>query len=219
VGDVASQEGQNTREAEVNWAYEGNDPSIVLFTTAVQRFGLTLPADAHVAELGCAETDWIERMRGHNPQMTITGVEPNPDSLRGRHGCNVGSAMDPQLFAEGSLDAVVMLGALEHFGLGFYGDPLDEDGDIRTMQNVARWLKPRGWVYADVPCNFTYSVTENRHFRIYSRAEFYTRLNWGHMLGWFCTTHEPQIGQGFDGWPIGDVVPYHYVAFWARKHG
>jgi hypothetical protein len=70
----------------------------------------------------------------------------------------------------------VLLGALEHFGLGFYGDPIDDDGDTKTMQNIARWLKPGGWVYFDVPCQPTYSVRPNRHFRDYAPASVQERL-------------------------------------------
>jgi SAM-dependent methyltransferase len=84
--------------------------------------------------------------------------------------------MDSHLFAPETFDAVVMLGALEHFGLGFYGDPIDDDGDTKTMQNIARWLKPGGWVYFDVPCQPTYSVRPNRHFRDYAPASVQERL-------------------------------------------
>jgi hypothetical protein len=97
---------------------------------------------------------------------------------------------------------------------------VDEDGDTKTMANVARWLKPGGWVYADVPCNPTYRVMENRHFRVYNEMAIVDRLLLGTMLllkDDFFTSSEPQIGQASDVMPQIDVHPYHYCAFWAVK--
>lgn len=209
----------------MNWTYDGGDPSLILFTTAVQRFGLTLPERAVVAELGCAETDWLERMQDQNPTLKLTGVDTRWHAhTQGYEPVRiVGNALDPNLFAPQSLDAVVMLGALEHFGLGFYGDPMDEDGDTTTMRNVAQWLKPGGWVYADVPCNPSYAVTDNRHFRIYGYGDYTMRLV---MPLWekgfkgpeaFVTSSQPEIGQGVDAWPEKPAHPYHYCAFHAVK--
>ena len=67
----------------MNWIYTEGDPSIVLWTTAVHEFGLTLPDDAVVAELGCAETDWLERMRAQNPKMRKRTAEHEVGVLLG----------------------------------------------------------------------------------------------------------------------------------------
>jgi SAM-dependent methyltransferase len=41
-----------------------------------------------------------------------------------------------------SFDVVTSLCALEHFGLGRYGDTFDPDGDIKAVREMARVLKP-----------------------------------------------------------------------------
>lgn len=47
--------------------------------------------------------------------------------------------------------SVSCLHALEHFGLGRYGDPLHPDGWRTGMANLARLVAPRGHLYLGVP--------------------------------------------------------------------
>jgi len=48
-------------------------------------------------------------------------------------------------------DSLSCLHALEHFGLGRYGDALDIDGYIDGAQNIKKILKPGGVLYLSVP--------------------------------------------------------------------
>lgn len=48
-------------------------------------------------------------------------------------------------------DSLSCLHALEHFGLGRYGDPIDSKGYVRGMATMARLLKPRGTLYLSTP--------------------------------------------------------------------
>ena len=50
-----------------------------------------------------------------------------------------------------SCDSLSCLHALEHFGLGRYGDPIDPDGHRVALNNLARVVKPGGWFYLSVP--------------------------------------------------------------------
>jgi hypothetical protein len=70
----------------------------------------------------------------------------------------------------GSFEAVICLGSLEHFGLGFYGDPVHPHASQVTAYRVFEALVPGGWWYYDVPWTPVYGgayITENRHFRVY----------------------------------------------------
>ena len=51
----------------------------------------------------------------------------------------------------GYCDSVSCLHALEHFGLGRYGDPLDPSGFVRGIGNMARLLRNGGVLYLSVP--------------------------------------------------------------------
>jgi SAM-dependent methyltransferase len=48
-------------------------------------------------------------------------------------------------------DSISTLHAIEHFGLGRYGDPIDIDGHIHAINNLYWMLKPNGKFYFSVP--------------------------------------------------------------------
>lgn len=50
-----------------------------------------------------------------------------------------------------STDSLSCLHALEHFGLGRYGDPIDADGWYTGLQNLACMLSSAGRLYLSVP--------------------------------------------------------------------
>ncbi len=51
----------------------------------------------------------------------------------------------------GAFDSVSSLHAIEHFGLGRYGDSLDPDGWRKGIENLGRLLKDGGRLYFSVP--------------------------------------------------------------------
>lgn len=200
------------------WRYAESDPGLMLFTASVDRFGLTWPCERpRVLELGCAETDFAERLTRFNPSVTFTGVDARAERSANGWTFVQGDARDRELFQAESFDVVLVLGALEHFGLGFYGDPVDGDrqqGDIATMRNIAHWLTAGGWVYFDVPCNPTFSLAANRHFRTYAPADVTDRLMVPGLVE-RCRGYsdcEPHAGVWLDGPPTAHKSPYHYVA-------
>lgn len=48
-------------------------------------------------------------------------------------------------------DSISALHAIEHFGLGRYGDPIDVDGHLKALANIKQILKPGGRFYFSVP--------------------------------------------------------------------
>jgi len=48
-------------------------------------------------------------------------------------------------------DSISSLHAIEHFGLGRYGDPIDANGHLKAIKNIARLLKSKGIFYFSVP--------------------------------------------------------------------
>ena len=54
-------------------------------------------------------------------------------------------------FADGSIPSLSCMHTLEHIGLGRYGDPLDVDGDLKGMRELARVLAPGGNLLVAVP--------------------------------------------------------------------
>lgn len=205
------------------WTYAESDPGLMLFTAAVERFRMTFPPGSRILELGCAETDWLERMAALDRSYDLVGVDARRHERKDGSTVRIleGSAMDPDLFPENSFDRIVLLGALEHFGLGFYGDPVDDDGDRRAMQNVARWLRPGGFVYFDVPCQPAFRIAANRHYRMYAARHVANRLlmPWTGVLQEINRAYslpEPHAGTWCHE-PTVERVPYWYVAVLAQK--
>ena len=53
--------------------------------------------------------------------------------------------------ADDSIESLSTLHAIEHFGLGRYGDPIDPGACFAAMRSLARVLKPGGRLYFSVP--------------------------------------------------------------------
>jgi len=60
--------------------------------------------------------------------------------------------LNPPDGLRGYCDSLSCLHALEHIGLGRYGDPLDPRGPEKAFNNLARMLELGGMFYLAVPC-------------------------------------------------------------------
>lgn len=60
-------------------------------------------------------------------------------------------------------DSLSSLNALEHFGLGRYGDPIDPDGHRKGFANMARMVRAGGAFYFSVPISNRQRVEFNAH--------------------------------------------------------
>lgn len=74
----------------------------------------------------------------------------------------------------GKYDSISCLHAIEHFGLGRYGDPLDPLGHLKGFQNLLNLLKPGGKLYISFPIALKNAVEFNAH-RKFHPADI---LNW-----------------------------------------
>jgi hypothetical protein len=132
------------------------------------------PVDARVLEIGCAEADWQTPMLALRPDLVITGIDWRACK---RPGLTIKGDVLTTEFAAESFDCVVGISSIEHIGLGHYeSDPREHGGDALTMRRVARWLKPGGWAYLDVPLSMAgYQVHGTSH-RSYDWAALQDRL-------------------------------------------
>jgi SAM-dependent methyltransferase len=62
-----------------------------------------------------------------------------------------GNATDLRPFDDESIPSLSCLHALEHFGLGRYGDPVDPGSPRRALEEFTRVLAPSGRLYLSVP--------------------------------------------------------------------
>ncbi len=71
-------------------------------------------------------------------------------------------------------DSISCLHAIEHFGLGRYGDRVDPRGHIKGFNNILKMLKPNGTLYISFPIAKSNEVWFNAH-RVFNPTD---------ILGW-----------------------------------
>lgn len=90
---------------------------------------------AHVSSFRDIELLDIRKMESSIPHVKFTQVD----------------LMDESKVPENYCDSISSLHAIEHFGLGRYGDPIDPDGHLKGFKNITKMLKPQGIFYFSVP--------------------------------------------------------------------
>jgi SAM-dependent methyltransferase len=150
------------------------DMCVGFFTACWEKGLVTFPTGARVLEIGCAEGDWVGPMLQCRPDLQIVGIDVRPIDRPG--AAVIQGDILTQTFEPESFDAVVAISSLEHIGLGWYGDPVDPEGDCRAVRRVAEWLKPGGLFYFDVPYRPSGPYTVTKSFRAYDRAALEQRL-------------------------------------------
>lgn len=198
------------------WTYTGGDPSMLLFTRMIERqlcpLSLPLPAafGPVLLDLGCAEEDWVDQARRQNPTLEVYGLDWR---LGGQ------DAKSPDLYPPETLSLIACLGAIEHFGLGYYGDPKDPYGDVLAARNIARWLLPGGYAFIDVPWTPNAEPFETFHWRCYTDTSLAQRLIAPGMVEvdrFYAHAHTHEV---YAGPPTEHEHPFTYCAVLLRKQG
>jgi len=92
--------------------------------------------------------------------------------------CNL---MDREAAPVGIADSISCLHAIEHFGLGRYGDPIDPEGHIKGFRNILRMLKPGGSLYISFPIGKANEVHFNAH-RVFHPKDIFAWAEDGSQL-------------------------------------
>jgi len=101
-------------------------------------------------------------------------------------------------------DAAISISVVEHIGLGWYKDEVNEAGDTLAMSKVCQALKPGGIALITVPIGGSWHQTQ--HWRRYT-PETISRLTGGFKVleqQYFCTGY---LGQ--HDVPLNEVLGYH----------
>ncbi|MBI3636868.1 MAG: DUF268 domain-containing protein [Candidatus Rokubacteria bacterium] len=106
----------------------------------------------------------------------VTALDVRGYPLRHARITSVSEDIRTTSFPDGRFDTVVALSTVEHVGLGFYGEPVDRDGDRRAVLEIRRVTARGGRFLLTVP--FGRAVTMPGH-RVYDRDRL-TRL----IEGW-----------------------------------
>jgi DNA modification methylase len=83
--------------------------------------------------------------------------------------------MDESAFESNITDSISCLHAIEHFGLGRYGDPIDPFGHLRGFKNMVRMLKAGGTMYVSFPIGLSNEIHFNAH-RVFHPLDIFSWL-------------------------------------------
>jgi len=115
-------------------------------------------------DVGSSVSGFVSHVLTFMP-VEVIDVRPLPSSTSGLMFVQEDAA-ELGRFADGSITSLSSLHAVEHFGLGRYGDPVDASACFRAMKSLARVLQVGGRLYFSVPIGME-RVEFNAH-RIFS---------------------------------------------------
>lgn len=92
---------------------------------------------------------WIEAILINAGAKSITTVEYNVPQCN--HNIIKTISYNDFCFSNEKYDSVFSFSSIEHSGLGRYGDPLNPNGDIETMNHIHNSLKEDGMIFIGFP--------------------------------------------------------------------
>lgn len=101
--------------------------------------------------------------------ITYIDIRPLPFEIPGLHFVR-GDATNLEGIEDASIESLSSLHAIEHFGLGRYGDPIDPEACFKVMKAFQRVLKPDGKLYLGVPLASENKLIFNAHRLFHPRT-------------------------------------------------
>ncbi len=126
-----------------------------------------------IYDIGSRVDGYISHLLSMNIKVTMIDVRPLPYEIENLHFIQ-GNATNLNDIPDGSIQFLSSLHAVEHFGLGRYGDPIDYDAWRKALSEFARVIAYNGKLYLSVPVGNRETVKFNAH-RIFSP---YTIVSW-----------------------------------------
>lgn len=175
------------------WPCEGDDVPLVgvgdrhyeyaFVIASLRKYGLV---DKDVLDVGSAGSFLPAMMAALGNRVTCVDLRQWPMQWPGLQCVQGDLLVSDDLSVSASFNALTCISAIEHFGLGRYGDLEDIDGDIKAMARLRDFLKPGGWLILTVP--FGRGAIAFPAHRIYNRSRL------GRLVAGFSTLEEAFFG-------------------------
>lgn len=157
-----------------------------LIQNAFNKYSIS---EKSVAIIG-STSPWIECMCMNNGANQITTVEYNIPQCSDSRIKMMDYYNDFQN-GNSKFDIIISYSSIEHSGLGRYGDILDPEGDLKTMNDIYNNLNNNGLLFLGVPVGHD-ALCWNSN-RIYGKIRLPLLLEKFEVLEWFgCTFEESQ---------------------------
>lgn len=115
-----------------------------------------------VFDIGSRVDGYVAHLLSMEVQVTLLDIRPLPKKVEGINFIQA-DAMDLSNIPDNSIETLSSLCALEHFGLGRYGDPVDYNGWKKALHAIKRKIKVGGTFYLSVPVGNEDRVQFNAH--------------------------------------------------------
>ena len=116
----------------------------------------------HVYDIGSRMDGYIAHLLAMEVHVTLLDIRPFPHKVEGVDFIQA-DAMNLSNIPDESIETLSSLCALEHFGLGRYGDPIDYNGWKKSLHAIKRKLKIGGTFYLSVPVGNKERLQFNAH--------------------------------------------------------
>jgi hypothetical protein len=105
---------------------------------------------------------FISHLLVFREEVTLIDIRPLSTSVKGiKFKCSDATSMEG--IEDEEIESLSSLHAIEHFGLGRYGDMIDPEACFKVMKSFQRVMKPNGRLYIGVPIGPENSVVFNAH--------------------------------------------------------
>lgn len=135
-------------------------------------------------------------------EIEMIDIRPLEKSAHPRIKFLQGDLMKHDPAWDGSADSVSSLHALEHFGLGRYGDTLDPQGHVTGFRHLSRMVAPGGMLYIGLPIGSESQVFFNAH-RVFAPGE---PITWFEQPGSFALERFDYVDDAGDLHTLADPL-------------
>ena len=150
----------------------------------------------HIYYIGSRIDGYIAHLLSMDIEVTMLDVRPLKTKVDGLHFIQA-DATTLSSIADDSLNAISSLHAIEHFGLGRYGDPVDYLGWKKALLAMVRKVKKGGQIFLSVPVGDEEKLVFNAH-RVFSPLSILQQVEKDVILSCFALIHE------------GKIIEYHF---------
>lgn len=126
-------------------------------------------------DIGSRLDGFISHLLASNITVNMIDIRPLPYDIKNLKFVE-GNATNLENIGDESIHSLSSLHALEHFGLGRYGDPVDPLGWKKALGEFQRILKKNGILYLSVPIGSDDVLCFNAH-RIYKPLTIINEIN------------------------------------------
>ncbi|MDD3413820.1 MAG: DUF268 domain-containing protein [Lachnospiraceae bacterium] len=131
----------------------------------------------HHYDIGSRVDGFLGHLLVFLDEVNYIDIRPLPDKINGLNFIQ-GDATNLENFENDSIESLSSFHAVEHFGLGRYGDPIDPEACFKAMNAFQRVLKPGGYLYFGIPLGPQNKVIFNaqRFFKPSTIIEQFSKL-------------------------------------------